>query len=928
MKKILKWWCSTKGHKYLNGGKGVISILLVMVMLPFVSLADMLVESARYHSAVTILDEAMDASSLSVLADYDQYLYQRFGLLAADNSSDISGTYSDYLKKNTESLKAWHLNSIEAEGKYTLEDEDIMIKQIAEFSQYSAPAALAGDLGLSDLITALEKMTKLTTIFDIVTGVGNTTGAVLDMSKGLAKLKNKALSVETAKADYDSKYAAFEAAYRDLVSASGTYEQKNANVRAVEKKLNEFDKASQINQRINEIDEELEKLEEEKTNGSISEQEYEDAKKSKEEEKEELEKELEEALSEQTELKKELQNANEELNTAKEELETERIYFTNTKEVYSNSITTLVNCWNDYQTEADSVLQSVDSLATSVVDLGTKIAESEAKQEQLQEELKEEKEKKNKDKAKETDEVKRKEYDKSIAAIDQQINDLGASGTTTSAVGNALKNEVAGYADQVQEKMNEYDKEKIQKYVVELNKVQSRLNALSSEGISSKSTYNKELYYVVIEDGFLSSTGIQFIMDSIENQVSHGSIWEMIDAFGTAMRSLFNTHVFFDTRLTSYIAEDSGYSNSSMDLVLEDFSRLINLLLGDNDVKGLENIFSRFDEIIQGIERLVQHILDYLQGMMVRAVAALAEIGSSQCGEKILLDEYLLKTLSNRTDMGANGSMGGKNPFTGYSFEKVNFLEHSNQVPVAAGITSLLEFLRNVKDGGGKDYMFSGAELEYILVGSRSEVANQITVFFEIYFVRFFIDAPQILFNTEVGQIAAKANAFGALLVYMMYLLVEPLIDTIFIVNKVPVSLFYKVVYLTPSGKVDLVSNSTRLGLDNEYKEALQSSAETITQKGTKKVGGGLIEKYTWDYDNYMFLLLMISIDNQTAAKRFATIVNLEAKAYYGQENFSIDKTYTYINGTVTGTFDPVLPLGGIAVNGMFEQKRNRMRGY
>ena len=30
------------------------------------------------------------------------------------------------------------------------------------------------------------------------------------------------------------------------------------------------------------------------------------------------------------------------------------------------------------------------------------------------------------------------------------------------------------------------------------------------------------------------------------------------------------------------------------------------------NVKGLENIFSRFDEIIQGIERLVQHILDYL----------------------------------------------------------------------------------------------------------------------------------------------------------------------------------------------------------------------------------------------------------------------------------------------------------------------------
>lgn len=927
MKKFLKWWCSTKGHKYLNGGRGVISILLVMVMLPFVSLADMLVESARYHSAITILDEAMDSSSLSVLADYDQYLYKRFGLLAVNNSADISGTYSDYLKKNTESLKAWRLNNVEAEGKYTLRDEDILIKQIADFSQYSAPAALAGDLGLSDLISALEKMTKLTAIFDIVTGVGKTTNAALKMSEGLAKLKGKAESVEMAKADYDSKYAVFEAANRDLVSASAAYEQKNENVKAVERKLNEFDKASQINQKMKEIDEELNELEKEKENGNISEQEYEDAKKNKEEEKKELEKELEAALNEQTELKKELQTANEELITAKNELETERIYFSNTKEVYSHSITTLVNCWGEYQTEADAVLESADSLTTSVIDLGTKIVESEVKQEQLQEELKEEKQKKKEDKEKEKNEVTREEYDKSIAEIDKQINDLQASGNTSKAVGNTIKNEAAGYADMVQENMKEYDKEKIQEYVEELNKVQTRLNELSENSISSKSVYDKNLYYVVIEDGFLSSTGIQFLMDSIENKVSNGSIWELIDGFGTAMRSLFTTEAYFDTRLTSYIAEDSGYSRSSMDLVLEDFSRLINLL-GDNVITGLVNIFTRFNEIMDSMERLVQHILDYLQGMMVRAVAALAEIGSNQCGEKILLDEYLLKTLSNRTDMTPHGKMGGTNPFTGYSFEKVKFSEHRNQVPQTAGIVALLELLRNVKNGGN-DYMFSGAELEYILVGSRSEVVNQMTVFFEIYFVRFLIDAPQILFDPEVGEIAATAGPFGAFIVYLLYLFAEPFIDTLFIVNKIPISLLYKVVYLAPTGIGDLIGNLTKLGLKNEYKEALSTSANKISEKGTAKVGGGgIFKKYTWDYENYMFLLLMISIDNQTAAKRFANIVTLESKACYGQENFSIDKTYTYINGTVGGTFDPILPLGGIAVNGMFEQKRSRMRGY
>ena len=43
-------------HKWINGTKGAISLLLAMLLLPFYSLAAVMVENMRYQSAVRTLD--------------------------------------------------------------------------------------------------------------------------------------------------------------------------------------------------------------------------------------------------------------------------------------------------------------------------------------------------------------------------------------------------------------------------------------------------------------------------------------------------------------------------------------------------------------------------------------------------------------------------------------------------------------------------------------------------------------------------------------------------------------------------------------------------------------------------------------------------------------------------------------------------------
>ena len=75
--------------KWIRGTRGAISLILALLMLPFYSLAAVLVEAGRYQSAVRTLDEALSVSAYSVLSDYDSSLKDRFGLLAVSQDGDL-----------------------------------------------------------------------------------------------------------------------------------------------------------------------------------------------------------------------------------------------------------------------------------------------------------------------------------------------------------------------------------------------------------------------------------------------------------------------------------------------------------------------------------------------------------------------------------------------------------------------------------------------------------------------------------------------------------------------------------------------------------------------------------------------------------------------------------------------------------------------
>ena len=140
-------------HKWINGTRGALSLILALLLLPFFSLAAVLVEAGRYQSAVKTLDEVLGSSAISTLANYDGYLLDRFGLLSLSQDNEPTDTLNTYFS-GTEliDLKSISMDgSPTVTGQYPLSNLSTLRRQVLETSKYTVPAKVAVDfLNLED----------------------------------------------------------------------------------------------------------------------------------------------------------------------------------------------------------------------------------------------------------------------------------------------------------------------------------------------------------------------------------------------------------------------------------------------------------------------------------------------------------------------------------------------------------------------------------------------------------------------------------------------------------------------------------------------------------------------------------------------------------------------------------------------------------
>lgn len=219
IRKAVRWH-----NRYINGIKGSISIFLALVMLPFISIALLLVESARYQSAIEEVDELMDCVGLSTLADYDTYLEDRFGLLALSQKTAVNDTYTQMFEQNENVLNnGFSKTSLSAEGVYPLSNQNIFRQQLFEYSELTAVTkAVYEGINFDELVDKLYEalnLDKLQKRADALQNVADTAKSGAELIDAIVEFISALDTFKNAKSEYSSARSGFINAISDLQEA-------------------------------------------------------------------------------------------------------------------------------------------------------------------------------------------------------------------------------------------------------------------------------------------------------------------------------------------------------------------------------------------------------------------------------------------------------------------------------------------------------------------------------------------------------------------------------------------------------------------------------------------------------------------------------------------------------------------------------------
>lgn len=173
-----------------NNSSGVITVFLTLILIPLLAFGTLIMEAGRYISAKQILAEAQVTASMSILADYNVFVQERFGLLAIDPTAsgevDHDVTFTNTLKYNADndlpssSSGASKLvdigSNVEFSTIYNLSEYSVLQRQVLEYAKYSVPYVIVSraldiqglvqelldQLGLSNVLDLLNDMTSKT----------------------------------------------------------------------------------------------------------------------------------------------------------------------------------------------------------------------------------------------------------------------------------------------------------------------------------------------------------------------------------------------------------------------------------------------------------------------------------------------------------------------------------------------------------------------------------------------------------------------------------------------------------------------------------------------------------------------------------------------------------------------------------------------
>lgn len=951
-------------HRYLNGARGVISLFLAILMVPFLSIAGALINLGRINSAVAVFDEALCNASNSTLGTYDAFLKSRFGLLAMSQDTGgegagytaqqlIEDTFQEYMRLNVGALSNTYFDAqTSAAGIYPLSDPNVLITQIDEYGKYTLPTKMViSGLSLDSLLETL------TSAGDTVGGIFDTIGSVagladdcMTLGENIDTLKTSIETAEGAQGSKDTAYTAFsnaQAEYNTAVTKRAEALAENTAAvsegkTTVQEKQSALDTAAQAQRAL--VDQ-LTALEEREAATR-------EEKEAKEAEIQTFKDDHKDELKDYLDARQALEDAKDTLAGAEGEtasieaahasilatkraaLKTARDDYVSKLEAFASAIESVGNGAIEVQETRKSLVSSGISIAGSVagniMDVATDSNEKTQKQLTTQ-------------------------YNK--AAAEGRTDDMDAISGQIADVKNkkqALKKADvltgAGFSaagDGIEETAYFYQKDFKSIYASAYQSIintKAKVKEYSVPGRDDQSAAGVSSYQVTVPVG-ITTGEVDKLEEEAASSVVGAPFFGVCKAILSFIKALFSLSIFYDWELTSTVSgdyyadqgrlpsqrdrKDDRYSLvSEYDEADREQSEAYKKLLDSYvDATGILLSGNSLGDILSKIMTDINTVLDCMDGLgglgffrkageLINAIAVL--VGDFQTlfdsftgldgiksavQQRMLLASYIGYNTPNRTT------------YTGSALTGASF---SDSLP-------------HIGDNSGMG--FWGAETEYIIEGCASETENQTRTFWKVYLVRFICDLVFVTINPEVAQLAADATAataviggWGGLLVYIAYYLLEPFVDTLVLVNGSTVPIVKLKIYLTPTGLPELIKAFLKMPIkDKATRESVQSELNKTTsaiKPGTEAVtlpdkpdassgtSGGvsqddLLSAINMDYTETLILLMMIHLPEESI-QRLGDVIQMEAtckaKDDISPYAFNLDHSYTCIRAS--GQFD------------------------
>lgn len=948
--------------------KGAIALFLAVLMTPFLSILMLLVETGRYNSAVSTLEEAMGVSAVSTLANYDTYLQDRWGLLAVSQGADINSVYNANMSVNAGVLgDSLVLNTLNANGEYSLSQGNVLYNQIIEYCKLNAPTELATNfLNVADLIKSIEKLANVDKIISMLTAGVKTADSGITMAECAETLKTTANELDTLVASYEVKYTNFATGVNNLIDAlkvprPDTAAAETALNAAKNKKTAEEAALNAAKEKENTAETAWKQAKNEKPLNATKVANAKSAWDKAGEERKKAEKALNEATSAEASAQTNYNTVVAEAQVYDNNIASLRGIATSAKTEYSDLLGEIEPKLTLFQTtlkeNADAIKEIIDSVAT-ITDEAVSLAQELDKNKKELKKVNEKIEQFEKDGFSKNDTVYAETLKKQ-AGLETKVQELEMTSNVISAEKSGISSMVSGWNTT----FDKYSDEYIGLVVEDINTVKGKVDELDIAGVTSGTSkiagtpYKCTRYSGENGWGYISAANIGAYLDEQKKELTEGSLSTFIDGMIAFYEAMMSMQLFYDPSLSAYI--DKNYYDTELGglpgnaasggamLIFENIGNVIEAAGGlVTSIKGLD-----FAGILKELKALFNSTIAVFESINAFFGDIIKNIVDLITGyDRLYYTTYTCFNLTCRTDYSSFETM------TGYKVPKTALADvtvKGTSVSAIDDILSLVKTLKSAVEGTGTDLTFSGAELEYILFGSNSEIANQLYAFVSLYLFRLLLDIVPVMGNGEVQSLAA-ASTFGYPAVMVIEVLLQPLMDTVLLVNGQDISLISGTVYLTPTGIPKLVEKLVKVGTmttaqkealaddlvssfgqtkdDYDYQKKLYDYANPPSVDDKKETFGS---KYfssltEFNYREHCFFIMLLMVAEEEQMNRLRNLVQMETLNYYNNTGeayiFDLDESYTFIKAEANVTVKQMLP--SLTDSSWFTVNREIYRGY